>query len=162
VCTPKDLGGIGTISYWHMNVALMLKWVWRIITDDRGLWLKLVKAKYLRGQPLLACEPREGSPFWRSLHNIKHIIRARLSLSMGDDRGTMFWLDPWLSGRPIRQDFSKLYAICADPSILVAESAQRDWAIQFCRGLAQGKAMSLEWLRNLLLKGPRGGVDSPS
>jgi hypothetical protein len=53
-----------------MNVASMLKWVWRILKDDGGLWLQLVKAKYPRGRPLLACECREGSKFWRSLQEI--------------------------------------------------------------------------------------------
>uniref|UniRef100_A0ACD5WM96 Uncharacterized protein n=1 Tax=Avena sativa TaxID=4498 RepID=A0ACD5WM96_AVESA len=32
----------------------MLKWVWCILRDDGGLWLQLIKAKYLRGRPLLA------------------------------------------------------------------------------------------------------------
>jgi hypothetical protein len=101
VCAPKDLGGIGIISSRHMNVALMLKWVWRILSDDGGLWLKLIKAKYLRGRPLLACDRREGSQFWRALQDIKHEIRAGLSLSIGDGRGTMFWLDPWLGARVV-------------------------------------------------------------
>jgi hypothetical protein len=123
VCAPKDLGGIGIISSRHMNVALMLKWVWRILSDDGGLWLKLIKAKYLRGRPLLACDRRERSQFWRALEDIKHEIRAGLSLSIGDGRGTMFWLDPWLGDRPLSLDFPDLFAICANPSILVANVA---------------------------------------
>lgn len=63
IFSPKELGGLGIVSSRHMNMALMLRWVWRILTDDGGLWLQLIKAKYLRGRPLLACERREGSQF---------------------------------------------------------------------------------------------------
>ena len=162
VCAPKDLGGIGIISSRHMNVALILKWVWRILSDDGGLWLKLIKAKYLRGRPLLACDRREGSQFWRALQDVKHEVRAGLSFSIGDGRGTMFWLDPWLGARPICLDFPDLFAICADPPILVADAAQGGWDILFRRGLTQGEALSLALLRNLLPDVLPGGLDSPS
>ena len=49
ICAPKELGGLGIVSSRHMNKALMLKWIWRILRGDGGLWLQLVEAKYLRG-----------------------------------------------------------------------------------------------------------------
>jgi hypothetical protein len=162
VCAPKDLGGIGIISSRHMNVALILKWVWRILSDDGGLWLKLIKAKYLRGRPLLACDRREGSQFWRALQDVKHEVRAGLSFSIGDGRGTMFWLDPWLGASPICLDFPDLFAICADPPSLVADVAQGGWDILFRRGLTQGEALIRASLRNLLPNAVPGGLDSPS
>ena len=61
LCAPKNVGGIGIMASRRMNEALMLKWVWRILRDDGGLWLQLVKAKYLRGCPLMVCERKEGS-----------------------------------------------------------------------------------------------------
>jgi hypothetical protein len=65
----------------------MLIWDWRILKDDTGLWFKLVKAKYLRGRPLLVCERNEGSQFWRSLQDIKHEIGAGITHSIGDEVG---------------------------------------------------------------------------
>jgi hypothetical protein len=76
LCTPKECGGIGILASRHMNGALMLRWVWRILRDDGGLWLQLFKTKYLRGRLFMACEHREGSQFWRSLQDIKHEIRT--------------------------------------------------------------------------------------
>jgi hypothetical protein len=61
LCGPKDFGGICILASRRMNVALMLRWVWRILKEDGGLWLQLLKAKYLRERPLMACEHREGS-----------------------------------------------------------------------------------------------------
>lgn len=61
----KDRGGLGIIASHRMNVALMLRWVWQILREEGGLWLQLLQAKYLRGEPLLACSRMGGSEFWR-------------------------------------------------------------------------------------------------
>jgi hypothetical protein len=63
ICAPKEHGGIGILASRRFNKALMLKWVWRILRDEGGLWLRLIKVKYLRGRPLLACDRREDSQF---------------------------------------------------------------------------------------------------
>ena len=63
VCTPKDMGGIGILSSRKMNVALMLKWVWRILREEGGLWLQLIRVKYLQGRPLFSCDRQDGSQF---------------------------------------------------------------------------------------------------
>jgi hypothetical protein len=33
VCRPKDCGGMGIVNSRLMNVALMLKWVWKLYQD---------------------------------------------------------------------------------------------------------------------------------
>ena len=124
----------------------MLKWVWRILRGDGGLWLQLVKAKYLRGCPLMACERKEGSQFWRSLQDIKHRIRLGLSCSVGDGAGTLFWLDTWVNGSPLRSQFPELFAICGDPMTLVADAVQEGaWTLPFRRSF--GPAEDTAWQR---------------
>jgi hypothetical protein len=48
VCQPKSQGGLGVINSKAMNIALMAKWIWRILgePDSDLLWLRLLKAKY--------------------------------------------------------------------------------------------------------------------
>jgi hypothetical protein len=53
----------------------------------------------------MSCQCREGSQFWRSIQDIKHEIRAGVTYSISDGVDTLFWLDPWLGGRPLRLDF---------------------------------------------------------
>lgn len=60
---PKDQGGLGITDSRRTNVALMMHWVWRILRGDGGLWLQLLEAKYLRGEPLLACSRSAGIQF---------------------------------------------------------------------------------------------------
>ena len=159
ICVPKELGGIGILASRHMNKALMLKWVWRILRDDGGLWLQLVKAKYLRGCPLMACERKDGSQFWRSIQTIKHEIRLGAAFSVGDERGTLFWLDSWLGGQPLQYEFSELFAKCSDTSLLVATAAQQGrWDIGFRRTFGPVEANRWEMLLAIL---PHSLTDAP-
>uniref|UniRef100_A0A8I7BI37 Reverse transcriptase zinc-binding domain-containing protein n=1 Tax=Hordeum vulgare subsp. vulgare TaxID=112509 RepID=A0A8I7BI37_HORVV len=147
ICVPKDRGGLGILASRRMNVALMLRWVWRILQGDGGLWLQLIKAKYLRGRPLLACSLANGSQFWKSIQSIKHEIRLGLRISVGDGSGTQFWVDPWLEGEPLRFRFPRLFAIYADPAVLVPASALEDgWHVTFRRPLGPVEVQDWELL----------------
>ncbi|KAE8770246.1 hypothetical protein D1007_58052 [Hordeum vulgare] len=146
-CMPKDRGGLGIPASRRMNVALMLRWVWRIVQGDGGLWLQLIEAKYLRGRPLLACSLENGSQLWKSIQSIKHEIRLGLRVSVGNGFGTQFWLDPWLEGEPLRFRFPRLFAICSDPAVLVYASVLEDgWHVDFRRPLGSAEVQDWELL----------------
>uniref|UniRef100_A0A453N509 Reverse transcriptase zinc-binding domain-containing protein n=1 Tax=Aegilops tauschii subsp. strangulata TaxID=200361 RepID=A0A453N509_AEGTS len=129
-----------------MNVAIMLRWVWRILRDKGGLWLQLIQAKYLRGEPLLACSRMGGSQFWRSIQRIKEEIRLGISFSIGNGNGAKFWLDPWLGTEPIRVSYPGLFLICADLSALVF-STLRDGQWQVRSRCTFGQVESDDWKR---------------
>ncbi|KAE8784960.1 Heparanase-like protein 2 [Hordeum vulgare] len=131
-----------------MNVALMLRWVWRILQGDGGLWLQLIEAKYLRGRPLLACSLVHGSQFWKSIQGIKNDIRLGLRVSVGSGSETQFWLDPWMDGESLRFCFPRLFAICDDLVVLVSASASEDgWQVAFRRPLDPVEVQDWELLQ---------------
>uniref|UniRef100_A0A8I6X3U8 Reverse transcriptase domain-containing protein n=1 Tax=Hordeum vulgare subsp. vulgare TaxID=112509 RepID=A0A8I6X3U8_HORVV len=151
ICLPKDRGGLGILASRRMNVALMLRWVWRITRGDRGLWLRLLEAKYLQGIPLLACSRSAGSQFWKSIQAIKEEIRAGLRFSVHNGSGTQFWLDPWLDGAPLRLRFPGLFAICAASTILVSEAALVDgWHFEFYRSFSPTEVLEWNSLREVV------------
>ncbi|KAE8800176.1 retrotransposon unclassified [Hordeum vulgare] len=142
ICLPKDRGRLAILASRRMNVALMLRWVWRITRGDGGLWLRLLEDKYLQGIPLLACSRSAGSQFWKFIQAIKEEIRAGLRFSVHNGSGTQFWLDPWLDGAPLRLRFPCLFAICATPTILVSEAALADgWHFEFCRSFGPAEVL---------------------
>jgi hypothetical protein len=62
VCKPKEYGGLGVLNTRLMNIALMLKWIWKLYQGAEGLWVDILKAKHLGDRDLFAHEtPREGS-----------------------------------------------------------------------------------------------------
>jgi hypothetical protein len=54
VCKPKALGGLGVMNTKSMNIALMVKWIWKMYQGAEGLWADLIRAKYLQGRDLFA------------------------------------------------------------------------------------------------------------
>jgi hypothetical protein len=48
VCRPRDQGGLGILNYKRINIAMMVKWIWRLLAeqDTDTLWYRLLKAKY--------------------------------------------------------------------------------------------------------------------
>ncbi|GJS41523.1 RNA-directed DNA polymerase, eukaryota [Tanacetum coccineum] len=42
----KKSGGLGISSYFALNRALLLKWVWRFISQDGSLWFRVIQSLY--------------------------------------------------------------------------------------------------------------------
>ncbi|XP_073360310.1 uncharacterized protein [Aegilops tauschii subsp. strangulata] len=75
ICKPRDQGGLGIMSSKRMNLALLTHRLWRIANGDGGLWLQIVRQKYLRGQPLAFCARTGGSQFWQSVIQLLPVLR---------------------------------------------------------------------------------------
>jgi hypothetical protein len=87
VCRPKDQGGLGVMNTKLMNIALMVKWIWRIFTENLAgcLWLRIIKAKYWGSVDVFNSTPLEvflcGTIFTRS--KISLSLGCTSSLEMG-------------------------------------------------------------------------------
>ena len=119
VCKPKDQGGLGVISSKRMNIALLSKWLWRIETGDGGLWLQIIRAKYLRLQPLAFASRTGGSQFWQAIIQLMPVLRIGTSILVGTGTNTLFWLDRWSGDRPFARRFNALFSICVRPHLSV-------------------------------------------
>nr|GEX21911.1 RNA-directed DNA polymerase, eukaryota [Tanacetum cinerariifolium] len=57
----KKHGGLGVSSYFALNRALLLKWVWCFLSQDGSLWNQIIRTLYgpaIRDQPLYTKYPR--------------------------------------------------------------------------------------------------------
>lgn len=122
ICMPKDQGGISITSTRRMNLCLMMKWIWRIIQGEGGLWLDLIKAKYLPGQSFFLCSQSRGSQFWQALQLLKPCFRLGASVTVGNGSDTLFWLDCWSGMSPLRARFPYLFTICNQPTATVVQA----------------------------------------
>jgi hypothetical protein len=94
VCKPKDLGGLEILNTKFMNIALLLKWVWKIYQDADRLWAELLCAKYLGDRDLFSpAVPIRGSQFWNSIQKQKWYFKLGAKHHVHDGRRTYFWLD---------------------------------------------------------------------
>ncbi|GKB97830.1 hypothetical protein Tco_0983967 [Tanacetum coccineum] len=67
VLASKLNGGLGVSSFFALNRALLLKWVWRFISGDGSLWCKVIQAIYGSKFDLSSWIPPIQSSIWDSL-----------------------------------------------------------------------------------------------
>jgi hypothetical protein len=75
VCKPKEFGGLGILNTRLMNMALILKWIWKLHQNAQVLWADLIRAKYLRDMDLFNRDvTSRGSQFWNAIQKIKGFL----------------------------------------------------------------------------------------
>jgi hypothetical protein len=62
ICRLKEIGGLGFLNTKKMNMALLLKWVWRLYQDEDS-WAKIIRAKYADASDLFAGTGQGSSQF---------------------------------------------------------------------------------------------------
>lgn len=72
VCRKKKEGGLGMRNTELWNMAALGKHVWAIATNQNNLWVKWVKAVYLKQQNWIDYKPGQNSSwYWRKICGIK-------------------------------------------------------------------------------------------
>jgi hypothetical protein len=87
------MGGLDLLNTKKMNVALLLKWAWKLYQQDDSIWEKLIRAKYVDAENIFAGSGHGGSQFWKALHKIKHLFKAGTKHEMRNGIRTNFYSD---------------------------------------------------------------------
>jgi len=59
LCQPKEQGGLGIQNLELKNIALLSKWLYRLLTID-GTWQQILRNKYLGTKPLIQVHWKSG------------------------------------------------------------------------------------------------------
>lgn len=64
-------GRFGIKKLKDQNKSLLLKWLWRLASDDRGLWKDIIAARYVREGPWTTKDVNipYGVGLWRTISN---------------------------------------------------------------------------------------------
>jgi hypothetical protein len=137
ICKPRDQGGLGVMNTKLMNQAFMLKWIWRMLSGEKKkkLWLKLLRAKY-RCNNFFNSNPSGGSPFWHSLHKLKHMFKLGAKFTPGPRSEVALWTNLWVGEVPLSTRFPMLFDKCSEPLLKVGQArVAGNWSIGFRRSL---------------------------
>jgi hypothetical protein len=111
VCTPKDQGGLGIHDLQVKNIALLGKWLFKLLTED-GMWQTLLKQKYVGSKVLSQVFWKPGdSHFWAGLMAAKPNFFRFGHFSIKDGSQIRFWEDKWLGNTSLREQYPVLYNI---------------------------------------------------
>ncbi|KAJ4768712.1 RNA-directed DNA polymerase (reverse transcriptase)-related family protein [Rhynchospora pubera] len=102
ICLPKKNGGLGLLDLNLQNKSLLLRWLWKLHTDNHSLWFKLAHCLY---SPASGCKSpllwnKAGSFFWRDLCSLRFLFQFSSCVAVAGGSTTSFWFDNW-GGKPL-------------------------------------------------------------
>ncbi|GKC07738.1 RNA-directed DNA polymerase, eukaryota, partial [Tanacetum coccineum] len=125
VLASKKKGGLGVSSFLALNRALILKWVWRFVSQDGSLWFRVIQALY--GVSIDRHSSLKTS-VWSSILKEVRVLKDKgfdflcfFSKRIGDGNTTRFWLDIWKGDKVFRDIYPRVFSFVSNPNITVAE-----------------------------------------
>nr|GEX99300.1 RNA-directed DNA polymerase, eukaryota [Tanacetum cinerariifolium] len=124
VLASKKNGGLGVSSFHALNRALLLKWVWRFLSQYGSLWYRVIQALYGASFEL---HPVNQFSIWCSILREMQVLISKsfdfishCKKHVGDGYNTRFWYDSWVFDQPLRSRFPRLFTLETDKVTTVA------------------------------------------
>ncbi|GKA62641.1 RNA-directed DNA polymerase, eukaryota [Tanacetum coccineum] len=124
VLASKKNGGLGVSSFHALNRALLLKWVWRFISQDGSIWSRVIRAIYGTSIDL---HSKKYTSNWCSILREVHVLSSkgfdfvsRCKKRVGNGCNTRFWLDIWVLDCPLSIRFPRIFALEIDKEVSVS------------------------------------------
>jgi len=138
VISNKKEGGLGIKNLKAHNKSLLLKWLWRLATDDQSLWKDTIFARYGKEGSWTTKEVNTpyGVGLWRTIRNQWPRIWNNSVINVGNGRKTLFWNDTWMGQTPLRQQFPDIYILNQQKMATIVEVRnEQGWNLIFRRFL---------------------------
>ncbi|KAL0287129.1 UNVERIFIED_CONTAM: hypothetical protein Sradi_7130300 [Sesamum radiatum] len=117
VSKAKEEGGLGIRRVLHMNNALILKHVWRILQQDSSsIWVAWVLRHRLRNQSIWTVNVTTASWCWRKIVKVSRLFKEGLAYEVGDGCKFRLWTDLWHPASPLIKSFPRGPLITGLPS----------------------------------------------
>ena len=71
-----------------------MKLSWRLATESKSLWAKVVRMKYCRDHSV----DGQASNAWQGIMDNIHLTKEGIGHAIGDERRTKFWTHKWIDG----------------------------------------------------------------
>ncbi|XP_026410093.1 uncharacterized protein LOC113305226 [Papaver somniferum] len=140
-----------------MNIALIMKWLWRFGCEKTTLWRTIVAEhdKDPLGWSTKTQKSAYGCSIWKGVCKFDEDFKSNYMMQVGDENHTSFWNDIWISNIPLRVQFPATYAISGSKSavaaeVIVFESGMVSWNLDIYRRVYDGVITELTSLLLLL------------
>nr|GEZ31661.1 RNA-directed DNA polymerase, eukaryota, reverse transcriptase zinc-binding domain protein [Tanacetum cinerariifolium] len=122
VLASKEKGGLGVSSLYALNRGLMLKWVWRFITQSLSLWARVIKEIH-RDDEKIGKNAKSNYPsIWLDIVHEMKVLKKQginIKIKLGNGENTSFWDDIWRGDSAFKYLYPKLYVLesCKDVKV---------------------------------------------
>ncbi|GAU18134.1 hypothetical protein TSUD_248350 [Trifolium subterraneum] len=150
VCRPKKEGGLGVKDLRIMNISLLAKWKWRLLSEGKSIWKNVLEDRYRGGESGVGWMSKvwvssKASPWWNDLMTMGVVagedrLHGIFFKKIGNGGDTRFWHDSWVGTQPLKELFPRLFLI----------SVQKECSVFEVGGGVSGR-WDLKWRRNLFV-----------
>ncbi|XP_060969883.1 uncharacterized protein LOC133037085 [Cannabis sativa] len=98
ICLPKSYGGLGIKKFFDLNMALISKLAWGLVSGSIALWCSVFHAKYCkRGDTFWNCpNPSPASFSALGIFSCRDFVRKESCWLTNDGGDIDLWCSPWI------------------------------------------------------------------
>jgi len=182
VCKPKEEGGLGIKDIRMFNCALLAKWKWRMLSEEKGKWKDILLSKY---SPGTVSNSKTLSWWWKDLSKASEEgeeegwFPKHVAWKVGSGDKVRFWEDTWVENKRLKTLFPRLFSVSLDQRKTMVEvgsweDSDWNWWLRWRRArfswksvmegdllnLITGKTLSKEAKDTLVWSGDQNGAFS--
>ncbi|GJS93676.1 hypothetical protein Tco_0800644 [Tanacetum coccineum] len=142
----KNRGGLGISSLYAMNKGLLLKWVWRFVTQKNTLWARVIQALHgVDGRIGTSLNGGQRSCWTSIIQEVNNLgqkgidFMSLISIKLGNGEKTRFLEDKWCADGILKTKYPRLYAL------------------ESCKLISVGTKLSHPSICSSFRRNPRGG-----
>nr|GEU37786.1 RNA-directed DNA polymerase, eukaryota, reverse transcriptase zinc-binding domain protein [Tanacetum cinerariifolium] len=158
VLASKEKEGLGVLSLYALNRALLFKWIWRFHTHQSCLWTKVIKGIHGEDGNLDKQFRNHHPSLWLDIVKEVHQLQNRgidllsfMHMKMGNGEDTCFWEDKWRGDNSFKSIYPRVYTLETHKFVTVAKKiSQFDLMCSFHRALRNDG--ETRWIRAVPIK----------
>jgi len=162
VCKPKEEGGLGVKDVRMFNCALLAKWKWRMLSEEKGKWKEILVSKYNMEGVGSEVSSNYSSWWWKDLYRAygegdgDGWFHKSIGWNVGAGDKVRFWEDAWVENYKLKTLFPRLYSVSLDQSKVVGEVGSWEdvgwsWRLSWRRSRFAWESVMEEDLLNLII-----------
>jgi len=153
VCKPLQERGLGVNELRSFNLALLVKWKWRLMNGEGGKWKEVIVFKYGIASDISQVKLKYQSWWWRDLAktcgdgNEEGWFQKAFEWKVGNGITVWFWEDVWLQTTTLKALYPRLYSLSCDKGKTVGEVGR--WEEDRWRWGLNWRRDRFQWVSNL-------------
>jgi hypothetical protein len=119
ICKPKKEAGLGIRDLRLVNLSLLAKWRWKLLSHEKEVWKDVIIAKYGfenigNGNLGEVQVLRTASTWWRDICDLDkntNWFADAVVKRVRDGALTSFWCEKWVGDLPLKNRFPRIFSI---------------------------------------------------
>ena len=149
ICKLREEGGLGIRDIRKFNVALLAKWKWRCISNEKGRWKECLESKYGTEQDGNHTPLKHQSWWWRDLVKVcrqgggEGWFKKEVGWKIGKGDKARFWEDVWTGNASLKAFFPRLFSLSLNKGQTVGEVGL--WEVSVWQWKLRWRRNRFEW-----------------